>query len=244
MTRSLLLVGNWKMNHGPRAARTFCADFERHKLPTHVRCWIAPPFSSLAALQDHTSLIYGAQNVHWAAEGAFTGEVNADSLIELGCSFVICGHSERRNLFGENDESAAKRAEAAITKGLNVVFCVGETSAERNSGHTQAALQRQLAALSANTLGSNKAKLIIAYEPIWAVGTDRTPNIREIEAAHASIQKFLAGRGKSEVDILYGGSVNTSNIAEICAVTSVAGALVGRASLEPDSFAELAKILA
>lgn len=242
MPRELLLVGNWKMHHGLSSAKAFCSAFAREEVPSHVKCWIAPPLSAMGAFSGQSRLCFGAQNVHWEKEGAFTGEVNAESLKELGCSFSICGHSERRALFGESDASAVKRACAALNSGMQAILCVGESATERAAQQTAAVLELQLSQLPQRTAALER--LIIAYEPTWAVGTNLTPTTKEIQQAHSAIEKALTSKGYSNPRILYGGSVNSDNIAEICGIPNVAGALVGRASLDAQCFAQLARSLA
>jgi len=178
----------------------------------------------------------GAQNVHWEAQGAFTGEVAAPMLAELGVGWVIVGHSERRALFGESDASAVRRAACAQAHGLEVIFCVGETLAEREAGATFAVLERQIAGLGA----LDPAHLVVAYEPVWAIGTGRNATTEQAQEAHAELRRRLAGifgAGAAErLRILYGGSLKPSNSAELLAQPDVDGGLIGGASLDVDSF--------
>jgi triosephosphate isomerase len=179
-----------------------------------------------------TDIAVAAQNVHWEVEGAFTGEVSAPMLFELGVYGAIVGHSERRQLFGETDESVARRAAAALEAGLWVIACVGETEAEREAGDTESVLRRQAGVLEA------QEQLVLAYEPVWAIGTGKTATPEQAEEAHA----FL--RGLIDVPILYGGSVKPENAAELLAQPDVDGALVGGASLDVESFAAICKAAA
>jgi triosephosphate isomerase len=225
----MLIAGNWKMHKGAHEARAFTARL-RH-LPdraTDVDIVVCPPFVALeAALQglgSESKVQVYAQNVHWELEGAFTGEVSAPMLLELGVKGTIVGHSERRQLFGENDESVRRRAEAALEAGLAVIACVGETEAEREAGETEAVLARQVPVLPQHE------RLVIAYEPIWAIGTGKTASPEIAQEAHAFVKSLHPSR------VLYGGSVNPENAASLLAQPDVDGALVGGASLDPTAF--------
>jgi triosephosphate isomerase (TIM) len=227
----MLIAGNWKMYKGPAEAAAFCTALrERLSGLDGVDVAVCPPFVSLAAAVQAlagTEIAVAAQNVHWADEGAFTGEVSAPMLRELGVYGAIVGHSERRRYFGETDESAAQRATAALEAGLWVIACVGETEAERDRGDTETVLRRQIAALDAHD------QLVIAYEPVWAIGTGKTATPEQAQEAQAFIRALL------DVPILYGGSVKPENAAELLAQPDVDGALVGGASLELESFAAI-----
>ena len=221
----MLVAGNWKMFKGPRETVGFLDSFEP---PAGVEVVVCPPFVSLAAAVGRGVPVY-AQNVHWAPEGAFTGEVSAAMLRELGVEGAIVGHSERRQYFGETDETVQRRCLAALDAGLAVIACVGETEAERESGETEAVLQRQVAAIPFHE------RLVIAYEPIWAIGTGKTATPEIAQEAHALI------KGLHDTHVLYGGSVKPENAAELMAQPAVDGALVGGASLEPESFAAICR---
>jgi triosephosphate isomerase (TIM) len=173
-----------------------------------------------------------AQNVHWAPEGAFTGEVSAEMLAELGVAGAIVGHSERRQYFGETDETAWSRAEHALSAGLNVIYCVGEVESEREAGHTEEVLRRQLAVLEAHE------RLVIAYEPVWAIGTGKTATPEQAQEAHAFV------KSRCDVPVLYGGSVKPENAEELLSEPDVDGALVGGASLDLDSFTAICQTAA
>ncbi len=216
----MLIAGNWKMYKGPRATREFVAAFEP---PDGVDVVLAPPYVSLTAAVESGLTTY-AQNVHWAPEGAYTGEVSASMLLELGVAGAIVGHSERRQFFGETDETVAMRAEAALAAGLRVIACVGELEQERERGETEAVLRRQVAVLP------DDERLVIAYEPVWAIGTGRTATPELAQEAHAFVKSLL------NRPVLYGGSVKPENASELLAQPDVDGALVGGASLEPASF--------
>jgi triosephosphate isomerase (TIM) len=215
----MLIAGNWKMFKGPAATRAFAAAFSA---PSGVDVVVAPPFVSLAAAVE-SGLVVFAQNVHWADEGAFTGEVSAPMLLELGVVGAIVGHSERRQYFGETDETVARRAEAALEAGLRVIACVGELEDERERGETEAVLRRQVSVLP------DHDGLVVAYEPVWAIGTGRTATPAIAQETHAFV-KSLIGR-----PVLYGGSVKPENAGELLAQPDVDGALVGGASLDPSS---------
>jgi len=219
----MLIAGNWKMFKGPEATRDFAAEFDP---PAGVDVVIAPPYVSLAAAVESDLTVY-AQNVHWAAEGAFTGEISAAMLVELGVAGAIVGHSERRQYFGETDDTVAKRAEAALAAGLGVIACVGELEAERERGETEDVLRRQVSVLP------DDERLVVAYEPVWAIGTGKTATPEIAQDAHAFIRSLLPR------PVLYGGSVKPENAAELLAQPDVDGALVGGASLEPASLAAI-----
>ena len=221
----MLIAANWKMYKGPRATRAFLDAFAA---PDGVDVVLSPPFVSLAAAVESGRTVY-AQNVHWEAEGAFTGEVSVAMLEELGVAGSIVGHSERRQFFGETDETTAKRAEAALAAGLGVIACVGETEQERDGGQTESVLRRQLGALPRDE------RLVIAYEPVWAIGTGKTATPELAAEAHALIKSVL------DVPVLYGGSVKPDNAAELLAQPGVDGALVGGASLDPESFTAICR---
>jgi triosephosphate isomerase len=216
-----VIAGNWKMFDGPDpvALRDALGD-----LP-HV---VAPPYVHLRACVQVGLTTY-AQNVHWADEGAFTGEISPVMLLELGVRGAIVGHSERRQYFGETDEGVAKRTQAALAHGLSVIACVGETEQEREAGETEDVLRRQVRVLDAHE------SLVVAYEPVWAIGTGKTATPAMAEEAHALIKSLL------DVPVLYGGSVKPDNAAELLAQPSVDGALVGGASLDIESFVQLCR---
>jgi triosephosphate isomerase (TIM) len=216
----VLIAGNWKMYKGPSETREFCAAFAP---PTGVDVVLCPPFGSLGAAVASGHTIY-AQNVHWADEGAFTGEVSTKILLELGVGGAIVGHSERRQHFCETDKTAAMRTEHALEAGLRVIACVGELEAERERGETEHVLRRQVGVLSSHD------NLVVAYEPVWAIGTGKTATPEIAQEAHSLIKSLL------DVPVLYGGSVKPENAEELLAQPDVDGALVGGASLEVESF--------
>jgi triosephosphate isomerase len=219
----MLVAGNWKMFKGPEETRAFAAAFEP---PAGVDAVLAPPYVSLAPAVE-AGLTTFAQNVHWAEEGAFTGEISTGMLVELGVSGAIVGHSERRQWFGETDETVARRAEAALAAGLRVIACVGELEEERERDETEDVLRRQVSVLP------DDERLVLAYEPVWAIGTGRTATPELAQEAHAFIRSLL------DRPVLYGGSVKPENAAELLAQPDVGGALVGGASLDAGSFAAI-----
>jgi triosephosphate isomerase (TIM) len=224
----VLIAGNWKMYKGPGATREFCAAFSP---PDGVDAVLCPPFGSLGAAVASGHTIY-AQNVHWADEGAFTGEVSTSILRELGVQGALVGHSERRQYFGETDETAGLRAAHALEAGLRVIACVGELEVERERGETEEVLRRQVSVLRPHD------DLVVAYEPVWAIGTGKTATPEIAQEAHALIKSLLG------VPVLYGGSVKPENAEELLAQPDVDGALVGGASLDVESFAAICETAA
>jgi triosephosphate isomerase len=224
----VLIAGNWKMYKGPAETREFCATFAP---PAGVDAVLCPPFGSLGAGVASGHTIF-AQNVHWADEGAFTGEVSTKILLELGVQGAIVGHSERRQYFGETDETVGRRTEHALDAGLRVIACVGESEQERERGETQDVLRRQVGVLNAHE------NLVVAYEPVWAIGTGKTATPEIAQEAHAFIKSLL------DVLVLYGGSVKPENAEALLAQGHVDGALVGGASLELESFTAICETAA
>jgi triosephosphate isomerase len=227
----VLIAGNWKMYKGPAETAEFCVELKRHEADFEgIDVAVCPPFTSLAVavqILAGTDIAVAAQNVHWESEGAFTGEVSAPMLRELGVYGAIVGHSERRQFFGETDEGVGRRARGALEAGLSVIACVGETEGEREAVETEDVLRRQLSVLEAED------NLVVAYEPVWAIGTGKTATPEIAQEAHSFIKGLL------DVPVLYGGSVKPDNAAELLAQTDVDGALVGGASLDVESFAAI-----
>jgi len=225
-----LIAGNWKMFKGPDEAGVFCRALREADLPDGVDVVVAPPFVSLGeAVQALAGTEIGvfAQNCHWEREGAFTGEVSAPMLQELGVYGAIVGHSERRQWFGETDELVARRVHHCLDQGLHVIACVGETEEERDKGATHLVLRRQVASFEPDP------NLVIAYEPVWAIGTGKTATPAMAQEAHETIKELI------DVPMLYGGSVKPENAAELLAQPAIDGALVGGASLDVDSFVSI-----
>jgi triosephosphate isomerase len=232
----VLIAGNWKMHKGPEEAADFCRALrDQLEWVDGVDVAVCPPFVSLSAAVQAlagTDIAVAAQNVHWEVEGAFTGEISAPMLFELGVYGAIVGHSERREFFGETDEAVARRVAAALEAGLWVIACVGETEAEREAGETEEVLRRQVALLEAHE------QLVLAYEPVWAIGTGKTATPEQAQEAHAFLRSLI------DVPVLYGGSVKPENAAELLAQSDVGGALVGGASLDVASFVAICKAAA
>jgi triosephosphate isomerase len=229
-----LIAGNWKMYKGPGAAAEFCLGLREAELEG-VDVVVAPPYVSLAVavqLLAGTEIAVAAQNVHWEEEGAYTGEISPAMLLELGVYGAIVGHSERRQYFGENDENVGKRAQGALAAGMFVIGCVGETEEERERGETESVLQRQVSAFEADD------NLVLAYEPVWAIGTGKTATPEIAQGAHAFIKSVL------DVPVLYGGSVKPENATVLLSQPDVDGALVGGASLELESFIAICRAAA
>jgi triosephosphate isomerase (TIM) len=227
-----LIAANWKMFKGPRETREFCEEF---RPPEGVEAVLCPPFVSLPAAVDSGHTVF-AQNVHWAEEGAYTGEISPPMLVELGVAGAIVGHSERRQYFGENDESVARRTAAALEQGLRVIACVGESLEERESGEMELVLRVQIEAIG-EAAGAHE-RLVVAYEPVWAIGTGRTATPDQAREAHAFIKGLL------DVPVLYGGSIKPDNAVELLSEEGVDGALVGGASLEVESFTAICQAAA
>jgi triosephosphate isomerase len=227
---SMLIAGNWKMFKGPAETREFGVALREANLGDGADVVVCPPYVSLAAAAEvlaGTEIGVFAQNCHWAADGAFTGEVSAAMLQELGVYGALVGHSERRQLFGETDETVARRVHACLEAGMHVIACVGETGDERDANATHDVLRRQLAALDPDE------NLVIAYEPVWAIGTGKTATPQMAQDAHETIKAVL------DLPVLYGGSVKPENAAALLAQSAVDGALVGGASLDVESFAAI-----
>lgn len=239
MAQRPYVVGNWKM-HGTRAmlAEARAIDRAAERL-IKVQVALAPPYTLIHATRNEAVLIgVGAQDCHPADGGAHTGDISAPMLKDAGAGFVIVGHSERRADHGETDADVKAKAESAIAAGLEVILCVGESEAQRDAGEAEKVVAGQLEG-SLPQGGNAAEKVTVAYEPVWAIGTGRTPSVDDIGAMHRAIRKKLVsiyGDGAAEIRILYGGSVKAENAAEIFGADEVGGALVGGASLTAESF--------
>jgi len=248
--RTRLLAGNWKMHKTATEAVEFVHEF-RKVVPTSpsIDILLAPPFISLHAVQqamtadDQFSL--AAQNLHWETEGAFTGEVSGPMLQALGCSAVIVGHSERRQLFKESNEEVNRKVKAALEHGLLPIVCVGETLEEREAGHTQAIVKDQLIKGLSGLDVEKISTITIAYEPIWAIGTGRAATVKQAEEVHGFLRSILTaewGAVAQDVRIVYGGSVSPQNAEALFHCADIDGALVGKACLDPTSFASICNL--
>jgi triosephosphate isomerase len=248
--RKNLMVGNWKMNATHLEAIQMVQKLSYRFDPKdfdHVEVVVCAPFTALRSVQtviaaDHLLIRLGAQHTHWEESGAFTGEVSAPMLAKLAVSHVICGHSERRQYFGETDETVNRRARAILRNGLIPIVCIGETLEERESGQTERVVISQLDLGLATLKGAELEQVVIAYEPVWAIGTGRNATPGDAGAVCELIRTRLGERADAEaIRILYGGSVNAGNIKALMAKRHIDGALVGGASLDPDGFASICR---
>ena len=239
-----LVAGNWKMNGGLAANARLLDRLAKEWKGTDDRvmavCVPYPYLAQASAALKATSIAWGGQDVSEHASGAFTGEVSARMLGEFGCRYVIVGHSERRQLFGDSDAVVAAKAVAALAAGLTPIACVGETLAERDSGTTMAVVLRQLDAVL-GAVGANASKLVVAYEPVWAIGTGRTATPEQAQDVHAGLRARLAKSGAAEVALLYGGSVKADNAKSLFAMADIDGGLIGGASLKAAEFLAIAR---
>ncbi len=247
--RKPVLAGNWKMFKTGAEAAAFARELRPRVSMIHdAEIVVCPPFTALsAALQALTgsNVQVGAQDVYWEAEGAFTGEVSAPMLKEAGCRWVIVGHSERRQLFGETDEAVARKAAAALGAGLSPIVCVGETLAEREAARTLDVVGRQIRTGLGGLSEEQMAGLVVAYEPVWAIGTGKVATPTQAEEVHQAIRSLVreihGAPAAGALRILYGGSVKAGNVAELMSQPDVDGALVGGASLSAESFAAIVR---
>ncbi|HEX7244356.1 MAG TPA: triose-phosphate isomerase [Solirubrobacterales bacterium] len=242
--RTPYVAANWKMHKTVAEAGEFVDALLPRIAATQSDVVICAPFTALTAVVERrygTAVKVAAQNMHEEASGAFTGEVSATMLVELDVEAVVLGHSERRQLFAEADEALARKVPAALAAGLEPILCVGESEEARDGGQTEAVLERQLQADLAEVPGEGLAGVVIAYEPIWAIGTGRTATPEQAQEVCAYIRDLLRERGGAaeEVRILYGGSVKPANAAELLGQADIDGALVGGASLDPAEFADI-----
>ncbi|MGI8777603.1 MAG: triose-phosphate isomerase [Acidimicrobiales bacterium] len=249
--RKPFISGNWKMNHNHLEAiqvvqklafRLDVADYEATDVSVH------PPFTCLRSIQtildaDKVPVALGAQNCHWEESGAFTGEISAPMLAKLNVAWCIVGHSERRELLGETDETVSRKLEAVWAAGMKPILCVGETLDEREAGHTDTKVSGQVRAVLNGPNPERVSAMVVAYEPIWAIGTGKTATPDDAQATCGLIRSVIADLHgdtvAASVRIQYGGSVKSSNIADIMAQPDIDGALVGGASLDPDEFAKI-----
>jgi len=246
-SRTPVLAANWKMNHGPTAAAAFFDSFLPRYAPRDDRTVILFP-SAVALSAARTAaaarpdIQFGVQNIHSAEKGAFTGETSASMALDAGARFVLVGHSERRHVFGETDAQTSEKVSRAAAQGLAPVLCVGEKIEEREAGETNAVVVRQLRAALSTLPAALLRQTIIAYEPVWAIGTGRTATPQDATSAHEAIRAELRAIGSDGTDaipILYGGSVNAANASTLLAAPHVDGLLVGGASLEAESWASI-----
>ncbi|HET8650701.1 MAG TPA: triose-phosphate isomerase [Gemmatimonadales bacterium] len=243
MGRSLLFAANWKMHHGPAEARQFASQFmARNSADPARHLWFFPPAVSLAAtaaaFAERADIRVGAQNVHWEEKGAFTGETSVPLARAAGAAGALVGHSERRHLFGETDEETRRKVMALLAADLTPFLCVGETLEQREQGATEAIVLRQVRAALEGLTAAQLGGVVIAYEPVWAIGTGRNATPEDASAVHAVIRAELAALGAvGHQPILYGGSVNAGNAAALLGRREVDGVLVGGASLDAAGWA-------
>ncbi len=242
VARRKLVVGNWKMNGSRGTNAVLLTALEAAPAGRAKVCVCAPtPYlADVAAVLAGSAISWGAQDCSSHDDGAYTGEVSAAMLADVGCRYVLVGHSERRALHGESDVLVAAKAERAIGRGLIPIVCVGETLAEREAGATESVVLRQLAAVVA-LLGADIAKIVLAYEPVWAIGTGKTASSDEAQAVHACLRAALAKAGADSISILYGGSVKADNAARLFAQPDIDGGLIGGASLKAAEFVAICR---
>ncbi|MCL2847251.1 MAG: triose-phosphate isomerase [Firmicutes bacterium] len=248
--RKPIIAGNWKMNNTKENAEKLLKELIPLVADATAEVVVCVPYTAIETavkLTKGTNIAVGSQNVSWADSGAFTGEISADMLLELGAKYAIIGHSERRTMFGETDETVNKRTKQAIAKGLIAIVCIGETLAERQGGITESVLKTQILGGLKDIPASDFDKIVIAYEPVWAIGTGLVATDEQAEAAVAYTRRELAaliGKKANEVCIQYGGSMNASNVDGLMAQPNIDGGLIGGASLKAVDFARVVKFSA
>ena len=247
--RRPLIAGNWKMfKTGPEAVETADRLANLLSTPIDVDVMIAPPFTALATVSDilkKTRISLGAQNIIWEEEGSYTGEVSASMLFSAGCRYVIVGHSERRQYFGETDDTVNKKIMAAVKNNLIPVMCIGESETERESQETFSVLDRQVQEGLKGFSADEMETLVVAYEPVWAIGTGKTATADQAQEVHQFLRMILekkfGNKLAKSIRILYGGSVKPDNITELMTMPDIDGALIGGASLDPETFGKIVK---
>jgi triosephosphate isomerase (TIM) len=245
VTRRLIYAANWKMNHGPPAAQAFARRFLELTRPVDGRdLWFFPPIISVAVVAEifrtRSDITVGVQNAHWELKGAFTGEISVTMAMEAGARTILIGHSERRHLFGETDDQVARKTVTALKAGLVPLVCVGETLAEREGGRTEQVVLRQVTAVVDRVAKEDWPRIVLAYEPVWAIGTGKNATPDDAAQVHELIRFEASRLGVGvRVPILYGGSVSTANVLSLLERPELDGVLVGGASLDPDGWAEL-----
>jgi triosephosphate isomerase len=247
--RKTIIAGNWKLNHTTKQAIELVTLLQRELVDVEeVEVVVCPVFTALSDVSDlltESNIRLGAQNLYWEDSGAYTGEVSAPLLKEIGVQYVIIGHSERRQYFGETNQTVNKKIKAALKHGLTPIVCVGEVLEEREQNKTFQVIQKQCDESLANLTDEEIQKIVIAYEPVWAIGTGKTATPAQAQEVHKFIRTWLTKKYNedvaSEITIQYGGSVKAENTAELIAQEDIDGALVGGASLKSDSFAQIVK---
>ena len=244
--RKPIIAGNWKMNMTPAEAERLVAELIPLLKDAACEVVVCPPYVDLALvgkLLVGTNIKLGAQSIHWAPKGAFTGEISADMLLAMGVSHAIVGHSERRQYFGETDETVNKRAKAALEANITPIICVGESLEQRESGVTDTIVSKQTVAALAGFTTEEVVRSVIAYEPIWAIGTGKTATNEDANTTIKVIRDAIAGvygqKVADEVRIQYGGSMNAKNATELMAMSEIDGGLIGGASLKSEDFSKV-----
>ena len=244
--RKPIIAGNWKMNMTPAEAERLVAELIPLVKDAACEVVVCPPYVDLALvgkLLVGTNIKLGAQNIHWAPKGAFTGEISADMLLAMGVSHAIVGHSERRQYFGETDETVNKRAKAALEANITPIICVGESLEQREGGVTETIVSKQTVAALAGFSAEDVVRSVVAYEPIWAIGTGKTATNEDANTTIKVIRDAIAGvygqKVADEVRIQYGGSMNAKNATELMAMPEIDGGLIGGASLKSEDFSKV-----
>jgi triosephosphate isomerase len=246
VVRRKLIAGNWKMHMTPRETEAFLESFLARVIDPRAEVLLIPPFTSLdraARRLTDSPILLGAQDIHQEPRGAFTGAISSEMVRDIGCTYVLVGHSERRHVFGDDDATVRQKLQAALAAGLQPILCVGEVLDERRSGETQTVIAGQLSAGLTGITPEEMERITIAYEPVWAIGTGETATPEQAQDAIAGIRQWLADRfavdAASSTRILYGGSVKPGNAADLVHQPDIDGALVGGASLDPELFAQI-----
>ncbi|MCJ7507174.1 MAG: triose-phosphate isomerase [candidate division Zixibacteria bacterium] len=249
MTKIPIIAGNWKMYKTSEEAKILASDLKnRLAQVSGVKIVLCPPFTALPTVYSiikDSNLQLGAQNMHWEKEGAFTGEVSAEMLLAVGCRYVILGHSERRTYFSEDNQMINKKVKSAVKSGLIPIICVGEKLKEREKGNTENVVKEHVSGAFQGLSKENATKTVIAYEPVWAIGTGKTATSKQANDVHIFIRQLLSEiydqKTAQDINVLYGGSVKPENSKELLAQSDIDGALVGGASLDADSFEKIVK---
>jgi triosephosphate isomerase len=248
--RKKIIAGNWKMNKTGAEAASFARDLKIKTLNINkTEIIVCPPFTALAPVHEMLKegrIKMGAQNVHWEPDGAYTGEVSAEMIENAGCKYVIIGHSERKQYFGETNQSVNKKIRRTLTTSLSPIFCIGETLQQRQDGQTNEIIKKQLIEGLADLSSDQMKRIVLAYEPVWAIGTGLTATPEQAEEVHQFIRELIGERFNPQVaevaSILYGGSAKPDNIKELLSQQNIDGGLIGGASLKVDSFVAMIKI--
>lgn len=244
--RKPIIAGNWKMNKTPAEAAALVTELKPLVADANCDVVVCVPAVDFAAVKEAAAgsgIKLGAQNVHWKESGAYTGELSADMLVAAGCEYVIIGHSERRQYFGETDATVNQRVQAAVKAGLKVILCVGEMKAEREAGYTDALVEYQTLIALTGLTPEQVSEVVIAYEPVWAIGTGLTATPEQAEEVcemiRSVVRKLYSSKNARAISILYGGSMNEKNAYELLAQPDIDGGLIGGASLVPEKFVKI-----